>query len=372
MQHLNGDDLSGNSGFQGAAVTRETQLGEVITPHMAVMTWSAAEGWHGLRVRPYGPLSLEPTASVLHYGQAVFEGLKAYRQADGTLAVFRPHAAARRMGASARRMAMPEPPEHLFLAAVDSLVEVDGSCVPDIPEVALYLRPVLFADEPALGLRPARRYQFAVVASPASPFRTPGGRSARVWISTTFSRVAPGGTGTAKFAGNYAAGFLAQQRAVEEGCDQVVWLDARSHHWIEEMGGMNIFFVSDHSGRSTLITPPLGDTVLPGVTRDCVLTLAADLGYGVEERQVSVEEWRDRCADGSISESFATGTNSGVLPIGWVRGEEGGWLVGDGGPGPVTTTLRSVLTEIQQGRRSDVHGWMHAPRSRRGTPGAPA
>ncbi|MDA8285684.1 MAG: branched-chain amino acid aminotransferase [Actinomycetota bacterium] len=334
-------------------------FGRVFTPHMVTASYDPAAGWHGAEVVPFGALALSPASAVLHYGQAIFEGLKAYAQPDGSVAVFRPQANAARFTASARRMAIPELPEELFLAAVDELVDVDRDWVPDAGEANLYLRPVAFADDEALPVRPSERYRFVLMASPVGSYFPRGVAPVTVWLSTDFSRAAPGGTGAAKCPGNYGGSLLAQAQAHEHGCDQVVWLDPVEHSLVEELGGMNIFFVERAGDRVTLVTPPLTGTLLPGVVRASLLTLAGDLGYGADEEPVTVERWEQGCRSGRIAETFACGTAAVVTPVGEVRHATGGWTVGDGGAGAVTLGLRRALLDIQMGRAPDRHGWMH-------------
>ena len=336
-------------------------FGRTFTEHMVTARWTAGDGWHDARLGPYEPLTLDPATMVFHYGQAVFEGLKAYRQPDGGVATFRPEANARRFARSARRMAMPELPEEFFLRAIEALVRQDRDWVPQEPGHSLYLRPFMIATEAGLGMRPAAEYAFLLIASPVGPYFPRGVRPVSVWLSEEFSRAAPGGTGAAKCAANYAGSLLAQAQAAEQGCDQVVWLDAAEHRWVEEMGGMNLFFVqhSPDGRRPRLLTPALTGTLLPGVTRDSLLTLAPDLGYEVEERLVSVEEWRQGNADGSIQEVFACGTAAVITPVGHVKTARDSWDVGDGEPGPVTLELRQAILDIQHGTAPDRRGWLH-------------
>jgi branched-chain amino acid aminotransferase len=337
----------------------EPGFGRVLTEHMVTIRWSVEDGWHGGRVQPYSDLTLDPATIGLHYGQIVFEGLKAYSQTDGGVGVFRPDAAARRLQQSARRMAMPELPEPLFVRAIEELVRADRDWIP--PEVgkSLYLRPVVLATEADLGLHPAREYLFLLIAFVTDRFFPGPVRSLSVWLCDDHSRAAPGGTGRAKCPGNYAASLLAQQQAHERGCDQVVWLDACTRGWVEEMGGMNVFFVLAGARTPELVTPPLGDTILPGITRDSLLELAREQGYATTERPFSVAEWRRTCADRAMLEAFACGTAAVLAPIGTVRSASADWMVGDGKPGPVTLRLRKALIEIHHGIAPDPHGWIH-------------
>jgi branched-chain amino acid aminotransferase len=340
-------------------------FGRVFTDHMITLRWTAERGWHDGRLEPYGPLRLEPATSVFHYAQEVFEGLKAYRQHSGPIVAFRPFANAARFRRSAQRLAMPELPEDTFVRALELLVSQDRAWVPTTAGHSLYLRPFMIATDPSLGVsKPSSSYLVVVIASPAGPYFGGGVRPVSVWLAEDYTRAAPGGTGAAKAGGNYAAGFAAQRQALEHGCDQVVWLDAAEHRWVEEMGGMNMFFVHGEGSRARITTPPLTGTLLPGITRDALLTLAPDLGIPAAEEPISVAEWRDGCRDGQITEVFACGTAAVVTPVGTVRGSSGGWTVGPGGaaatgPGPVTRRLRTTLMGIQFGQLPDPYGWIH-------------
>jgi branched-chain amino acid aminotransferase len=346
---------SPRSAEERAGMMQDPGFGQVFTDHMVTAHYSRDRGWYDASLSAYQPLTLDPATSVLHYGQAIFEGLKAYHQPDGSVAVFRPEQNARRFQRSARRMAMAEVPEPLFLDAVSELVKADRDWVPTKPGEALYLRPLEIAMDPLLGVRPAENYLFLLFASPAGAYFTGGVRPVTVWLSTEYTRAAPGGTGEAKCAGNYAASLVAQAQAAEQGCDQVVWLDAIEHKYVEEMGGMNLYFVFA-DGR--LVTPALTGTLLPGVTRDSILALGADMGLDVEERLISTEEWEAGCADGAISEVFACGTAAVVTPVGSVKHARGSFDVADGEPGAVTMKVREALLGIQHGTAPDPHGWM--------------
>ncbi len=342
-----------------AAVARPG-FGTVFTDHMVTIRWTAGRGWHDGRVEPFAPFTLPPSTSVFHYGQAVFEGMKAYRQASGSVALFRPYSNAERFIRSAQRLAMPELAVDDFVRAVELLVTQDRDWVPDGDGHSLYLRPFMIATQAGLGFtHPSGSYLFCVIASPASPYFGPAGPTAlRVWLGEEHVRAAPGGTGAAKAAGNYAGAFAASRQAVAEGCDQVVWLDAAERIWVEEMGGMNLFFV--HGGdRPRITTPPLTGALLPGITRESLLTLARDLGMGAEEARTSTAQWRRDCASGHLTEVFACGTAAVIAPVGRVESASGGWRVGDGRPGPVTQRLRAELLAIQYGRGPDPHHWVH-------------
>ncbi|SFP35343.1 branched-chain amino acid aminotransferase [Sphingomonas rubra] len=331
-------------------------FGRVFTDHMAVIRYSDAEGWHDAHIGPRGALPIDPASSVLHYAQEIFEGLKAYRQADGGTALFRPHANARRFRDSARRLAMPELPEALFVESIERLVAADRDWIPEGEEGALYLRPFMFASEVFLGVKPAAEYLYMVIASSVGAYWKGGARPISVWVSRDFTRAAPGGTGAAKCGGNYAASLIAQKEAIGQGCDQVVFLDAAERRWVEELGGMNLFFV--HADGS-LVTPPLTGTILPGITRDSLLTLARAEGMAVREEPYAIDAWRADAVSGALTEAFACGTAAVVTAIGTVAGADGRFTVGDGGIGPVTQRLHRALAAIQRGQAPDPHGWVH-------------
>lgn len=339
-----------------AAVLEAPGFGQHFTDHMVAIEWEAERGWHDGELRPYAPLQMDPANAVLHYAQSIFEGYKAYRQPDGSICTFRPDANGRRMQRSTKRMALPELPVETFLEAGDALVRTDAAWVPQEEGKSLYVRPFMFANDVFLGVRPGRHVTFCVIASPAASYFTAGAKPVSIWVSEEYTRAAPGGTGAAKCAGNYAASLIAQQEAIDNGCEQVVFLDAVEHKWIDELGGMNIFFVlSDGS----LVTPPTTGTILEGITRDSIMQLARDDGRTVEERPVSVDEWRDGVESGAVTEVFACGTAAVVTPIGRL-----GWRGGEvdcapSGEGPVTQRLRETLVGIQTGALPDPHGWRH-------------
>jgi branched-chain amino acid aminotransferase len=334
-------------------------FGRLFTEHMVRIDWNRERGWHDAHLRPYGPLQLDPAVSVLHYAQAVFEGLKAFRQQDGGIAAFRPDAHAARFRRSARRLALPELPESVFIEAIERLVSMDGEWVPSAPEHSLYLRPFMYASEVGLGVRPSSEVTFLLIGSPSGSYFPSGVKPVTVWLSEDFIRAAPGGTGEAKTGGNYAGGLLAQAQAAKQGCDQVVWLDSQEHRWVEEMGGMNLCFIFGSGRKARLLTPALTGALLPGVTRDALLKLAADLGYEAEEGRISIDEWRTGCADGSLTEVFACGTAAVITPVGAVKSAHGSWTVGDGKPGEITMRLRKSLVDIHRGAAPDPHHWMH-------------
>jgi branched-chain amino acid aminotransferase len=343
-----------------ADVLAKPGFGTYFTDHMVTVRYSVEQGWHDAAVGPYAPFSLDPATSVLHYGQAIFEGLKAYRQPDGSISSFRPDANAARFQSSAERLAMPRLPEEIFLESLRQLVAVDERWVPTKRGESLYLRPFMISTEAGLGVnRPANDYLYSLIASPAGTYFAGGVKPVSVWLSTEYVRAAPGGTGFAKCAGNYAASFVAQAQAVEKGCDQVVWLDAIERRWVEEMGGMNLFFVFGSGVGARVVTPELSGSLLPGVTRKSLLQLASDFGHQIEERRISTEEWEKAAASGELTEVFACGTAAVITPVGQVKHANGEFMVAGGEPGDLTMKLREELTGIQEGTRPDLHGWMH-------------
>ena len=342
-----------------AAILAAPGFGRYFTDHMVRIDYSAKDGWGPGEVVPYGPLLLDPATMALHYGQTIFEGLKAYRQPDGSIATFRPEANAVRFQRSARRLAMAELPQRLFVESIQALVEVDRDWVADGSETSLYLRPLMVATEVGLGVKPSNAYTYLLIASPAGAYFPRGVQPVSVWLSAEYTRAAQGGTGEAKCGGNYAASLIAQAYAAEQGCDQVVWLDAVEHRWVEEMGGMNLYFVYGSGSSARVVTPALTGSLLPGITRDSLLTLSRELGYGAEEGKISTEDWRAANSSGELTEVFACGTAAVITPVGSVKSTTGEWTVGDGSPGPITMQLRKALLDLQTGQAPDPHGWMH-------------
>src|SRR5208337_631561 len=307
-----------------ASMLEDPGFGRVFTDHMATIRWTQGAGWLDAEVRAREPFVLDPAAAVLHYAQEIFEGLKAYRLSDGGVALFRPEHNARRFQASAERLAMPVLPEAAFLRSIEELIKADAEWVPG-GDGSLYLRPFMFASEAFLGVRPASEYWYVVIASPVGAYFKGGKKAVTVWLSDDYTRAAPGGTGAAKCGGNYAASLVAQAEAMKHGCDQVVFLDAAERKWVEELGGMNVFLVF---GDGSLQTPPLGGTILPGVTRDAIITLARAEGRTVREERFSYEQWKADAASGKVREAFACGTAAVVTPIGEIKGSGGGFVIG--------------------------------------------
>ena len=332
---------------------KDPGFGRVFTDHMVTVRWTEGQGWHDAKVRQREAFQIDPASAVLHYAQEIFEGLKAYRHDDG-VALFRPERNAKRFQDSAERLAMPSLPESLFLASIEEIVRIDRDWIPG-GEGSLYLRPFMFANEVFLGVKPASEYLYVVIASPVGAYFKGGKKAVTVWLSDTYTRAAPGGTGAAKCGGNYAASLVAQAEALRQGCDQVVFLDAAERKWVEELGGMNVFFVFDDG---SLLTPPLGGTILPGVTRDSILTLARAEGRPVREERYSIAQWRADAASGRLKECFACGTAAVVSPIGKIKSTEGDFQIGEGEGGPVTDALKAKLVGIQRGHSADPYGWV--------------
>lgn len=342
-------NLAAKNEAERAAILENPGFGTNFTDHMVDICWSVKGGWHRPRVQPYGPISLDPAASVLHYGQEIFEGIKAYRHADGSIHTFRPEQNARRLQRSAKRLALPELPEEYFIQSIRELVAVDGAWVPSGDDQSLYLRPFMFAKEAFLGVRAAQKVAYYLIASPAGAYFTGGVKPVKIWLSETYARAGKGGTGAAKTGGNYASSLLPQAEASAEGCDQVVFLDSDGN--IEELGGMNVIFVFKDG---TLVTPA-SDSILEGITRESILQLAKDRGHKVEERPMTLSEWRDGVESGEIVEVFACGTAAVVTPIGVLKGRD---FEQDQPTGELALSLREELTGIQYGRVEDRHNWL--------------
>jgi branched-chain amino acid aminotransferase len=337
------------------ALLQNPGWGCAFTDHMVTIQHSEGRGWHNGKLRPRGNFHFAPGAMVFHYAMEIFEGLKAYRLPDGGGTLFRPDANARRFNNSADRLAMARLPEEMFLESVRALGRGDRDWIPWTDGAALYLRPFMIGTEVALGTKPSAEYLYCVLASPVGSYFKAGAPAVTLWVSENYTRAAPGGTGAAKCGGNYAASLAAQAEGIREGCDQVVFLDAVERRWVEELGGMNVFFVIDDN---SLQTPPLTGTILPGVTRDSLIILARDLGLTVREQPYAIDQWQADASSGRLREAFACGTVAVITPIGKVKGRNRSFTIGDGGPGPVTGRLKTALIDIQFGRAPDRHGWL--------------
>jgi len=348
-------DHARSAGERAALLAGELGFGRHFTDHMVAIQWDKAKGWHDAQVHAYGPLALDPAASVLHYGQEIFEGIKAYRHADDSIWTFRPEANGARLQRSAARLTLPQLPVAEFVESLRQLIAVDHAWVPSAPESSLYFRPFMIATEAFLGMRPAQAAAYYVIASPAGAYFAKGVAPVSIWLSEDYARAAKGGTGAAKCGGNYAASLLPQVEAQARGCSQVLFLDPVEGNYLEELGGMNVFLVHK-DGR--IVTPELSGSILEGITRDSILQLARDRGLEVQERKVSIDEWKQGVASGEITEVFACGTAAVVTPIGELKGKD--FAVGDidAPAGEVTMAIRKELTDIQHGRAPDRHGWM--------------
>lgn len=337
---------------QRAAILADPGFGDHFTDYMVDMCWSEHGGWHRPRVQPYGPISLDPAAAVLHYGQEIFEGLKAYRHTDGSIWTFRPYENAARLQRSARRMALPDLPSEHFVESLKRLIAVDAAWVPTEPDTCLYLRPFMFAKEAFLGVRPAKKVAYYLIGSPVGAYFKGGIKPVSIWLSKHYARAAEGGTGAAKTGGNYAGSLLAQTEAHEQGCDQVLFLQNKKY--VEELGGMNVVLVKSDG---TLMTPE-SDSILEGITRDSILQLASDRGHKIERRQISIDEWREGVASGEIVGAFACGTAAVVTPIGRILADDFEIPHTHPEADTLALSLRKELTDIQYGLAEDRHGWM--------------
>jgi branched-chain amino acid aminotransferase len=338
-----------------AELLRDPGFGRVFTDHMVTIKYKEGIGWHDAKICARGPILLDPATAVLHYAQEIFEGMKAYRLANGSMALFRPDANAARFNRSAQRLAMPELPPEVFLESVHSLVDIDRDWFPDVEGGSIYIRPFMFASEVFLGVKPSSEYLYMVIASSAGGYFKSGAPAIKIWVSQDYTRAAPGGTGAAKCGGNYAASLIAQQQATAHGCDQVVFLDAAENRWVEELGGMNLFFLFDDG---SMITPPTDGTILEGITRESLMLLAKEQGLSVREERYGIDQWRADAASGKLTEVFACGTAAVVTPVGSVHSRNGEFTIGAGGPGQITHKLRNALVEIQRGNAPDPYGWV--------------
>jgi len=334
----------------------ETALvfGKEFTNRMFTMPYDKGKGWHSPKIEPYGPLTLDPAALVLHYAQEIFEGLKAFRRQDGSIALFRPRDNFERFNLSARRMCMPELDVDFCLEALYELLKLEQEWVPKTEGTSLYIRPTMIATEPVLGVKPADQYLFYMILSPVAAYYKGGVSPVKIWVSDEYVRVAPGGTGEAKTGGNYASSLYASTLAAEKGYDQVLWLDGIERKYIEEVGSMNICFVYD----GKVVTSPLHGTILNGITRRSILTLVKEMGYEVEERALSIDEVIEGAESGRLQEAFGTGTAAVVSPVGHLTYKDKTVSIGGGETGPLTLKLYQTLTGIQYGHIEDSHGWI--------------
>ena len=328
-------------------------FGKIFTDHMFVMNYTEGKGWHDARIVPYQNLSLAPSAMVFHYGQEMFEGLKAYKGEDGSVYLFRPDMNAKRANNSNKRLVIPELPVEDFVDAVKAVVDVDRDWVPTDPGTSLYIRPFIIATDEFLGVAPSKTYLFIIILSPSGAYYESGLEPVGIWIEDEYVRAVRGGMGFTKTGGNYAASLIAQVKAHDDGYSQVLWLDGVERKYIEEVGAMNIMFKIN----GKVVTPMLNGSILPGVTRDSILTVCRDWGYEVEERRISVDELVAAAKDGSLEEVWGTGTAAVVSPVNKLRYEDEVMNIGDGSIGELTQKLYDELTGIQWGKLPDTRGW---------------
>ncbi|UTO29010.1 branched-chain amino acid aminotransferase [Bartonella harrusi] len=338
-------------------ILKNPGFGQFFTDHMCTIQWTEEKGWHNAVISQHKALEINPASTVLHYGQEIFEGLKAYHAKDGRILLFRPEANAQRLIESAKRLAMPELPQGIFLEAVNQLVKIDQKWVSDLPNASLYIRPFMFGNEAFLGVRASQEYLFCIIASPVESYFKGEEKSISVWIETDYSRAGPGGTGAAKCGGNYAASLLAQNSAAQNNCSQVLFLDMVEHKWIEELGGMNVFFIM---ANNTLVTPALNGTILPGITRHSILQLAQQMGLKIEERPYSFESLKKDAQNGCLKEVFACGTAAVITSIGRFKYKDGEFTIGNEIIGEITKQFRTQLVNLQKGNIEDKNGWVHS------------
>lgn len=345
-------EMTGSRGQIPAPGTK-LSFGHVFTDHMFMMNYREGQGWYDPRIVPFQKLSLSPAAMVFHYGQEVFEGMKAYRSGRGEALLFRPDMNARRCNASCRRLCIPEIPEEDFVQAVKAAVKMDEAWIPGDPGTSLYIRPFIIATDEFLGVAPSKTYLFMIILSPSGSYYASGMAPVGIWIEDDYVRAVRGGVGHTKTGGNYAASLIGQVKAHDAGYTQVLWLDGVERKYIEEVGAMNIFFKID--GR--VITPALNGSILPGVTRDSVIALCRSWGLSVEERRISLEELLGAQRDGRLEEVFGTGTAAVISPVGRLRHQDSIMTIADGKTGPLSQRLYDSLTDIQWGRAEDRFGW---------------
>jgi len=328
-------------------------FGQIFTDHFFIVEYDNNEGWHNASIEPLRPLSLDPAAMCLHYGQEIFEGMKAYRGENGSVYLFRPEENMNRMNRSAERLCMPPIDVDLFMEALKKLVLLEKDWIPHGAGTSLYIRPTMIATEASLGVHPSGKYLFYIIAGPVGAYYPEGFSPTKIYVSEKYVRAAQGGVGDCKAAGNYAASLYASEEALKMGCAQVLWLDARERKYVEEVGTSNIFFVIGDD----LITPPLTGSILPGVTRDSVILLAKSWGVNVLEKRLSMDEILNSIADGTLKETFASGTAAIVSPVGQIyyRGKD--YVIGDGNTGPLTEKLYNEILRIQYGEKEDPFGW---------------
>jgi len=336
--------------------TDESKLGfgKIFTDRMLMAEWKVGQGWVDARVQPYAPFVLDPACLVFHYAQEIFEGLKAYKWADGSIALFRPEMNARRFNHSGDRLCMPEVPEELFLQGIEQLVKLEKDWIPSVEGTSLYIRPTMIAVEPVLGVKTSDHYYFYVILSPVGAYYAAGFKPVKILVEDHYVRAVAGGTGEAKTGGNYASSLKAGLEAKQKGFDQVLWLDGVHRRYVEEVGAMNMLFAYE----DRVVTAPLAGSILNGVTRDSVIKLATNLGIKVEERQIDINELMADIRSGKLKEAFGSGTAAVVTPVGTMSYKGEALTIGDGGVGKLTQNLYDTLTGIQHGRIPDSFGWI--------------
>ncbi len=329
-------------------------FGTIFTDHMFIMDYETKKGWHNERVTEYAPLTLDPSAMVFHYGQEMFEGLKAYKAEDGRILLFRPDKNIERANNTNKRICIPQIPEEDFLQAIKAVVSADKNWIPTKPGTSLYIRPFVIATDPYLGVRPSDTYKFIIILSPVGPYYPEGLNPVKIWIEDEYVRAVKGGIGEAKTGGNYVASLASQVKAHDEGYSQVLWLDGVERKYIEEVGAMNIFFKID----GTVVTPMLNGSILPGVTRDSCIALCKKWGLPVEERKISIDEIYEAAKKGILEEVWGTGTAAVISPVGQLRWQDHIMQINDGGIGELSQRLYDTVTGIQLGKIKDSLDWI--------------
>lgn len=328
-------------------------FGTIFTDHMFIMEYETEKGWHNPRVTEYAPISLDPSAMVFHYGQEMFEGLKAYQAEDGRILLFRPDKNIERANNTNKRICIPQIPEDDFLQAIKAIVSADKKWIPTKPGTSLYIRPFIIATDPYLGVRPSNTYKFIIILSPVGPYYKEGLDPVKIWIEDEYVRAVKGGIGEAKTGGNYVASLASQVKAHDEGYSQVLWLDGVHRKFIEEVGAMNIFFKIN----GTVVTPMLNGSILPGVTRNSCIELCKKWGISVEERQISIDEVYKAAENKTLEEVWGTGTAAVISPVGQLRWKDHVMKIQDGGIGEISQKLYDTVTGIQLGKIEDTLKW---------------
>ncbi|HOD92522.1 MAG TPA: branched-chain amino acid aminotransferase [Clostridia bacterium] len=332
---------------------KKLSFGKQFTDHMFLMNYSEDKGWHDARIVPYGPLSIDPSTNVLHYGQGVFEGLKAYRTKENKVLLFRPDENAKRLRSSCERLCIPPIEETDVVEAIVNLIKTDIDWVPSSDGTSLYVRPFIISTDPFLGVHPSHTYLFLIILSPVGPYYPTGLNPTSIYVEDFYKRASKGGMGHVKTMGNYAASLIAQEKAIKLNCIQTLWLDAHEGRYIEEVGAMNVFFVIG----DTIVTPELSGSILPGITRKSTLELAHSLGYKTQERKITIDEVVETLENGQMKECFGTGTAAVISPVGELIYKDIRHTINNNKIGVISQTLYDTLTGIQYGRIKDTKGW---------------